>query len=169
MSKPSISIAEQVAKLTTHGLLDSDNELSSALVDHGYFRLSGYWRYYQINPAEERNTFEHGSDFRNVYDVYKADADLRNLLLEGLAELEIALRAMLTAKLCVLGGKGVEYLSEDVYVGRRGNPDKCCGRSSLPTSGVISAGRRNGTCGIITAKNRTRSPSGLQRRLSRSA
>lgn len=116
VSKPSISIVEQIAQLTTRGLLDSDNELSRALVDHGYFRLSGYWRYFQIDPRAGRNAFEHGSDFRDVYDVYSADADLRNLLLEGLAELEIALRAMLTAKLCARGGEGAEYLREDIYV-----------------------------------------------------
>lgn len=82
---------------------------------HGYYRLSGYWRYFQIDPVGGQNAFEHGTDFQDVLDIYVNDAQLRNLLLEGLAEVEIALRTMLVAKLCVPEGDGTEYLSPATY------------------------------------------------------
>jgi len=91
----------------------------------GYFRLSGYWRYFQIEPTQGRNTFHHGTDFADVYSMYLLDAELRNLLLEGLAEVEIALRASLTANLCVPGGFGTEYQETSTYgpaVGDDGKP-----------------------------------------------
>lgn len=81
----------------------------------GYFRLSGYWRYSQIDPTQGRNTFHHGTDFVDIYSIYLLDAELRNLLLEGLAEVEISLRASLTANLCTPGGFGTEYRDASTY------------------------------------------------------
>jgi abortive infection bacteriophage resistance protein len=115
VSKPSLSIPDQIAQLSARGLADSGSTLSRALIDHGYFRLSGYWRYFQVDPRAGKNSFETGADFVDVYEIYRTDADLRNLLLEGMAEVEIALRAILVAKLCAPGGDGLEYLEESSF------------------------------------------------------
>ncbi|WP_010204453.1 Abi family protein [Salinibacterium sp. PAMC 21357] len=115
MSKVSLSIAGQREQLLELGLLDSNGSLEHALYDHGYFRLSGYFRYFQIDPKKGRNGFAHGADFSEIYEIYKMDAKLRNLLLEGLAEVEVALRSVLTTVLCQPGKPGNEYLVESTY------------------------------------------------------
>lgn len=82
---------------------------------HGYFRLSGYWRFFQIDPAASNNIFTHGTEFSTVLDLYLLDTELRNLLLEGLAEVEIALRSSIVANMCVPGQFGTEYLDPQIY------------------------------------------------------
>ncbi len=88
-------------------------------MSHGYFRLSGYWRYFQIDPASGLNDFMPGTSLSDVLDVYDKDAQLRNLLLEGMAEVEIALRSILVARMCVPGGPGLEYFDPSSYDGTR--------------------------------------------------
>jgi abortive infection bacteriophage resistance protein len=84
-------------------------------MDEGYFRLSGYWRYFQVDPASGQNDFLPGTDFSVVLDVYRQDAHVRNLLLEGLSQLEISLRAILAGHMCVVGQAGSEYLNRATY------------------------------------------------------
>lgn len=101
--------------LRSRGLHDSQSLLPGALLGIGYFRLSGYWRYFQVNPAKGGNNFQPGVDFAKVFDLHQHDAELRNLLLEGLAEIEIALRTILIAHTCAIGGPGTEYLQASSY------------------------------------------------------
>lgn len=124
VSKVSLSISQQLEQLDRRGLLDSQKELPRALMTQGYFRLSGYWRYFQIEPTQGRNTFHHGTDFADIYSMYLLDAELRNLLLEGLAQVEIALRASLTANLCTPGGLGTEYQDTSTYDPAAGDDGK---------------------------------------------
>lgn len=116
--KRSLSISEQVGLLEARGLVDEAGHLPRALMTHGYFRLSGYWRYFQIDPSAGRNAFLHGTEFLEVLDIYRLDSELRNLLLEGISEVEVALRASLIANLCTPGGLGTEYLHETTYSDR---------------------------------------------------
>lgn len=118
MAKPSLSIADQITRLKHRGLQDSRNDLTRALMTHGYFRLSGYWRYFQNDPSGGHNAFTLGTDFAGVFDVYQRDAEMRNLLLEGLSEVEVAFRASLVANLCVPGQDGTEYQLVDTYTDR---------------------------------------------------
>ncbi|WP_170169567.1 Abi family protein [Plantibacter flavus] len=104
--------------LEARGLVDEAGHLPRARMTHGYFRLSGYWRYFQIDPSAGRNAFLHGTEFLEVLDIYRLDAELRNLLLEGISEVEVALRASLIANLCTPGGLGTEYLQETTYSDR---------------------------------------------------
>lgn len=118
VNKPSLSVRDQSTRLRQRGLVDDEGTLLSALMTHGYFRLSGYWRYFQTDPSRGGNAFVTGTRFSEVFAVYKVDADLRNLLLEGLAEVEVALRASLTANLCVPGADGMEYQEPSTYLDR---------------------------------------------------
>lgn len=120
MPKTALSIQHQVQRLSTRGMLDAGDHVPRALMTHGYFRLSGYWRYFQLDPRAGRNTFAHGTDFADVLDIYRLDADLRNLLLEGISEVEVALRASLITNLCAPGALGTEYLRESTYSDRVG-------------------------------------------------
>ncbi|GGD83253.1 Abi family protein [Microbacterium murale] len=115
MGKPSLSIADQHAKITLLGLADTPPALHRALASVGYFRLSGYWRYFQVQPSQGVNRFEPGANIASIMDCYHSDAALRNLLMEGLAEVEVAARAVLVAKLCKAGGSGDEYLDPKTY------------------------------------------------------
>lgn len=115
MSKESLSIPDQISKLQSNGLLDTRQQLSKGLLKYGYFRLSGYWRFFQVDPANGNNVFLTGTDYSTVEDLYLADTELRNLLLEGLAEVEIALRSAMTAFMCKPGDPGIEYLDPASY------------------------------------------------------
>ncbi|WP_176491692.1 Abi family protein [Curtobacterium sp. 'Ferrero'] len=53
MSKPARTIAEQIDLLESRGLrlgAGERNRLARLLMSHGYYRLSGYWRYFQVAP-----------------------------------------------------------------------------------------------------------------------
>lgn len=47
--------------------------------------------------------------------VYCLDSDIRNIMLEGLSQIETALKSMMTIHLCVAGGTGLEYQNPDTY------------------------------------------------------
>ncbi len=115
MSKPSLSLSDQLARLDSRGLVGTQNEITRVLTDHGYFRLSGYWRYLQINPGSGENRFQPGTHISDVMSVYSLDADVRNILLEGLSQVETALKSMMALRLCVPGGPGLEYLDPITY------------------------------------------------------
>jgi len=115
--KPSLSIPDLSALLIRRQLQGKPDQIMRALMDHGYFRLSGYWRYFQIDPANGLNDFETGTKLSDVLDIYATDAQLRNLLLEGMAEVETSLRAILVARICTPGGSGLEYWDPQTYDG----------------------------------------------------
>lgn len=53
VSKPARTIAEQIDLLESRGLrlgAGERNRLPRLLMSHGYYRLSGYWRYFQVAP-----------------------------------------------------------------------------------------------------------------------
>lgn len=59
----------------------------------GYYRLSGYFRFY-CDPADpQRERFVAGTTFSAVLDLYVFDRKLRGLLLDALERIEIAVKA----------------------------------------------------------------------------
>ena len=47
-NKPALSVSQQIAKLESRGLLVNDKILAeNALRNLNYYRLSGYWMYYE--------------------------------------------------------------------------------------------------------------------------
>ncbi|AZZ53770.1 Abi family protein [Rathayibacter festucae] len=97
MSKPSLSIAQQIELLRERGFdgAVSDSVLARFLYDHSYYRASGYWRYFQVAPHDGDNRFEPGVTLDRIRDLYRFDAVVRSIVMDGLSDLEIAVRARL--------------------------------------------------------------------------
>ncbi|WP_017177660.1 Abi family protein [Actinomyces timonensis] len=58
----------------------------------GYYRLSGYFRYWQKDPAYGDNTFVDGADFGVIRDLYLAEERLAVECMRSLRQVEVMLR-----------------------------------------------------------------------------
>jgi len=96
VTKTPRSIVEQVALLRERGLPlagPDEHRATRLLVDHNYYRLSGYWRYFQEAPHLGDNRFTATAALDEIEAVYEFDAILRSILLEGLAQFEVTFRS----------------------------------------------------------------------------
>lgn len=96
MKKVSTSIDEQIRLLTSRGLIVENSEhsqLQQFLTDSNYYRISGYWKYFQVAPQHGENDFIPGTSFQDVRKIYTLDNELRRELFNGLSEFEIVLRS----------------------------------------------------------------------------
>jgi abortive infection bacteriophage resistance protein len=106
MVKPALAIHQQIELLVQRGLpvpLPSDSDWDTRqseyhsvmrlLVDNNYYRLSGYWRYFQIDPRKGDNQFAAATTIGHIEKVYTLDNQLRAILLEGLSVLEVTFRS----------------------------------------------------------------------------
>ena len=72
--------------------LDADaGELSSAVASVGYYRLKGYLVPFRKPDSEE---FRDGAKFTTVWSIYNFDRRLRQMVMDALSRIEVALRAM---------------------------------------------------------------------------
>jgi len=122
MSKTALDLSEQLAKLKIRKLpIANDQEFARFLYDNNYYRLSGYWRYMQVDPERGSNSFVTSVSVGGIETVYKFDASLRNILLEGLAEVEIALRSRLAYQFATRAPDVCGYLNPAQYSDGGGN------------------------------------------------
>lgn len=125
MPKPALTIAEQVDLLASRGLdLDEGRRLRLArlLMSNNYYRLSGYWRYFQVAPHLGDDRFRPDASLEMIEDVYRFDAMLRRIAATGLADLEVAFRSRLAYALAVQSSP-VHHLDRGAYsdeTGREG-------------------------------------------------
>jgi abortive infection bacteriophage resistance protein len=92
--KPAQTISEMIKLLKTRNLIFADEQKAeNFLFQNNYYRLSGYWRKYQINPENGDKNFEDSTNFEKILAVYELDALLRNLLQKGLGIFEICFRS----------------------------------------------------------------------------
>jgi abortive infection bacteriophage resistance protein len=71
------------------------NRLAKALISHNYFRLSRYWRYFQEAPHLGETRFVPTASVDGLLMVYEFDRVLRQLLISGLGDVEVAFRSRL--------------------------------------------------------------------------
>ncbi|SOC89243.1 Abortive infection bacteriophage resistance protein [Curtobacterium sp. 314Chir4.1] len=122
MSKPARSISEQLQLLASRGLPVSESErvrLVRLLMSHNYYRLSGYWRYFQRAPQAGDDSFRPDASVDAIERVYSFDRELRRIVGAGLADLEIAFRSRLAYALATLASPSA-YLDRDFYSDERG-------------------------------------------------
>jgi abortive infection bacteriophage resistance protein len=117
MNKPALTIAEQLTLLKERKLsydVGDRNALGRLLLSKGYYRLSGYWRYFQVSPHNGDNTFNPGITLGMINDVYEFDEILRSILLEGLTAFEVTFRTRLAYFFSTVSDP-YDYLSLDLY------------------------------------------------------
>jgi len=84
------TMSEQINLLKSRGLVFNDEvKAINTLLHNNYYRLTGYWRKYQINPDAKDDRFVNNTKFEDIIEIYTIDAKLRNLLLEGLGIFEV--------------------------------------------------------------------------------
>ncbi|MFD1244092.1 Abi family protein [Paralysiella testudinis] len=114
------SFDEQLALLQDRGLHIHDEKLALGyLKSIGYYRLSGYlYAFRQIDPQREksrRDEFIAGSRFEDVKQLYVFDKKLRQLALDALERIEIALRvniAYLLGQYSPIAYKNAQYFNQ---------------------------------------------------------
>ena len=115
--KLSLSRGEQVSLLLQRGLvIDNETECSAFLVANGYYRFSGYARYFQRAPHEGDDMFVPGTNFSQIRAIYEADVELRATLVPRLAAVEILLRAHTAQVVADDHGSCGRYLEKDFYI-----------------------------------------------------
>lgn len=131
MVKPALSIDKQIELLVQRGLpiplpSHEDYEVRKAeyhaavrlLIDNNYYRLSGYWRYFQVRPGHGDNRFTAAGTVAHIQSTYTFDHELRCILMEGLSTLEVTFRsrfAYYTAMYMPVDS----YLDTGSYIGKR--------------------------------------------------
>jgi len=92
--KSPTTVSEQINLLKARGLVFKDEiKAINILSQNNYYRLTGYWRKYQINPDEKDDRFVSDATFEEIIEIYELDAELRNLLLKGTGIFEICFRS----------------------------------------------------------------------------
>lgn len=97
-AKPALSQQQLVSLLQQRGLPLSDPQdvtaARRALDRIGYFRLSGYMLPFQIGGRSgNRHHFRPGATINKILQLHALDSDLRLHLLQGLQQIEVAMRA----------------------------------------------------------------------------
>jgi abortive infection bacteriophage resistance protein len=107
----------QVNLLKLRGLIFKDEAKAvNTLLQNNYYRLTGYWRKYQINPDTKDDRFVGGTTFEDIMEIYAIDAKLRNLLLEGLGIFEVCFRSIFAYHVAHSAQNGnILYLEQNSY------------------------------------------------------
>ncbi|WP_406709994.1 Abi family protein [Trueperella pyogenes] len=93
MDKHRLSYEEQVALLRDRGMTITDTASAVEFLSRvNYYRLSGYFRYWQIDPTTGDNQFLEGTSFDVVQRLYEAEQDLVAVCDEVLHPIEVLLR-----------------------------------------------------------------------------
>jgi abortive infection bacteriophage resistance protein len=113
--KPKTHI-EQIELLKARGLAisNTDNAIK-ILKNNSYYRLSGYWHNFQIDPKNDNNNFKNGASLNQVYELHQIDNELRNLLMDGLTTFEISFRSKLAYCIAHSNNNPYEYLQNNAY------------------------------------------------------
>lgn len=93
MDKQWLTYEQQLALLTERGLLIDDEAAALDFLSRvSYYRLSGYFRYWQRDPAGGDNTFVPGASFETVKQLYETEEQLTVKCTAALHPLEVLLR-----------------------------------------------------------------------------
>ena len=115
--KRALSLTRQVARLKERGLvIDDDERAEQYLYDTNYYRLAGFARQFQADPARGDNTFAPGTTLDQLSELVAADAQFARLLSDALAVLECVVRSRFALQLALAHGEKAFYLDRDAYV-----------------------------------------------------
>ena len=93
MVKRWLSYEQQVELLQERGLTVTDTAAAAEFLSRvNYYRLSGYFRYWQLDPMAGNDRFLDGSSFEVVQHLYEAEQDLVAVCDEVLHPIEVLLR-----------------------------------------------------------------------------
>ncbi|MBL8577711.1 MAG: Abi family protein [Mesorhizobium sp.] len=93
-TKPSLSIAEQIARIEARGMVVPDHGIATHYLRHiSYYRLRAYWLPFEdAAPADGEHIFKVGTSFDDVLALYVFDRRLRLLIMDAIERVEVSLR-----------------------------------------------------------------------------
>ncbi len=116
-AKPARSLEQQCTLLRERGLIISDEAAAHAFLhDTNYYRLAGFGRQFQRDPARGDNSYETGTTFDLLVEMCTTDIELSLHLTRALGLIECAVRSRLALALALQHGSHAFYLEHDVYV-----------------------------------------------------
>ncbi|MDH4229925.1 MAG: Abi family protein [Nitrospirota bacterium] len=90
-TKPATTYLQQVELLRERGLVVDDPAETAFYLQHiNYYRLSAYWRHFQIDNTT--HIFRNGARFSEVLNLYVFDRELRLLVLDTIERIEVSIR-----------------------------------------------------------------------------
>ncbi len=96
-NKQAKTIDEQIALLTSRGMLFEDNEYAKNILSKiSYYRLRAYWLTFEKeNVTPDSHFFKANTYFEQVVKTYEFDRNLRHLVFNSIEKIEIALRTQM--------------------------------------------------------------------------
>ncbi len=114
-NKPSLSLADQIAKLEANGMVIDDHAIAEHCLQHiSYYRLSAYWLPFEHPKGQAGPRFQTGTNFQTVLELYEFDRKLRLLVLDAVERVEVAARGAWAYEMAMLGD-GFSYLNQAIY------------------------------------------------------
>lgn len=94
-TKPPLSIADQISKLSQRGLQINDVSFAENTLKHiSYYRLRAYTYPFQDNN-DPNHPFIHPVSFQEIINLYEFDRDLRLIIFNAIERIEISLRTLI--------------------------------------------------------------------------
>ncbi|MDQ2720320.1 MAG: Abi family protein [Bacteroidota bacterium] len=94
------AFSDQINLLKSRGLKIDNEEFAIRYLENiSYYRLSAYFLTFQIHGDPNHNYIK-SATFKNVINLYVFDRELRNILLDGIERIEVALRCRLVYEYC---------------------------------------------------------------------
>ena len=91
-NKTPLSFTDQLALLKSRGISVTDEPKAISILQKiSYYRLSAYFLPYQ----SVKDTFNHGTTFKQIIDTYSFDRELRLLVFDCIERIEIAIRTQI--------------------------------------------------------------------------
>lgn len=115
MTKPAKKIIEQIKILEDRGLQINLSRDFRFLYDTNYYRLAGYFMYFQVDPRNGDNRFKSNTLMQEIKDVYLFDETLRQYLFDSLSVLEIVFRSRLAYEMATRLSHPASYLDPSTY------------------------------------------------------
>ncbi|AXY75936.1 Abi family protein [Paraflavitalea soli] len=102
---PPLNIGEQLALLQHNNLtIDNVDTVRGVLTSVGYFRLNNYMKYFKKD-----NKFRNGTIIKDIQGLYEFDKVLRINLFDAIADIEVAIKALINNTLaCKYGSHWLE-------------------------------------------------------------
>jgi abortive infection bacteriophage resistance protein len=115
-TKPSLSIADQIARIEGRGMAVPDHKLAAHSLQHiSYYRLRAYWLPFEdAAPSDGEHKFKAGTCFDDVLALYVFDRRLRLLVMDAIERVEVSLRGTWAHHLAMKYGPH-GYLDPAIY------------------------------------------------------
>ena len=96
-NKPALSINDQIKLLQSRGLIIKDiNYAKTVLEKLNYYNFSGYTYIFEDKSNKRTHNFSNNTTFEEIFEVFKYDVQIRQLLFSCISYIEIFMRNIIS-------------------------------------------------------------------------